>query len=107
LRAASATISPLTLITMAARAPERRLIPPSCPLCPRRPGGPGPPGARRRKGNGDTYRRVIYGLSLAFGLVMASLMWRVDGYFGVAFLQRVPGLTTLPNTVLWPPCGHG
>lgn len=70
---------------------------------PAAPAAPARRAPRRRKGNGDTYRRVIYGLSLAFGLVMASLMWRVDGYFGVAFLQRVPGLTTLPNTVLWPP----
>jgi hypothetical protein len=57
--------------------------------------------ASRRGGN--TYRAWLSFLSLAFGVGLALLMWRVDGYFGVAWLQKVPGLAAIPNTILWPP----
>jgi len=42
-------------------------------------------------------------VALTFALVLAGLAWRIDGFFGVMFLQRIPGLSTLPNTIVWPP----
>lgn len=57
---------------------------------------------RERRGH-NAYRAVTYSVALAFALFLAALAWRIDGFFGVNFLQRIPGLSTLPNTFLWPP----
>jgi hypothetical protein len=59
------------------------------------------PTRKRQKGN--TYRTGLQFVSLTFATVLAIVLWRVDGYFGVAFLQGIPGLTGIPNTWFWPP----
>jgi len=80
----------------AARASARAATAPRAAAAPRAR-------ARRSRSGQDGYRVFTYGLALAFGLAIATLMWRVDGYFGVSFVQRIPGLREIPNTVFWPP----
>ncbi|NNJ12194.1 hypothetical protein EKD04_017835 [Chloroflexales bacterium ZM16-3] len=58
---------------------------------------------RRSRSGRSAYRAFSYGVALAFALFLAAIAWRIDGFFGVNFLQRIPGLSKLPNTFLWPP----
>lgn len=73
---------------------------------PRAASSPAParaPARRRARSGRSGYRAFTYGVALAFALFLAALAWRIDGYFGVNFLQRIPGLSNLPNTFLTPP----
>ncbi|WP_322489377.1 hypothetical protein [Chloroflexus sp.] len=82
----------------AAAAPQ-----PARAATPARAAAPARTPARRRSRSGRSgYRAFTYGVALAFGLFIALMMWRIDGYFGVNFLKRIPGLTELPNTVFHP-----
>ncbi len=91
------------------RAPAGAAEPPPAPARPAsrpasRSAAPAAPARPRRSRSGrNAYRAFTYGVALAFALFLAALAWRIDGFFGVNFLQRIPGLSTLPNTFLWPP----
>jgi len=78
-----------------ARSAGRSAARPAAPAAPARP--------RRSRSGRSAYRTFTYGVALAFALFLATLAWRIDGYFGVNFLQRIPGLSNLPNTFLTPP----
>lgn len=91
-----------------AAAPPAATAPPARPAAQTRPAVPAqaarsarPALSRRPARRG--YRAVTYGVSLVFGLFLAGVAWRLDGYFGVAFLRAIPGLSALPNTLFWPP----
>ncbi|MBP1468793.1 hypothetical protein EYB53_023990 [Candidatus Chloroploca sp. M-50] len=52
---------------------------------------------------GTWYNFGLESIALLFALGFALAMWRIDGYFGVNFARGIPGLSTIPNTVFWPP----